>query len=428
MVQFVQHGAAPQRNSTEKFAERFLGGYENARSRQHELEKLAEQASTQKQLKQLEMLQQLQRDEQSHKRKLELQEKEFGLKEQLEEGKLQRKQDFLQKILGNKRTSSIQEPKQRPQEGLPQEKESSDSSFDPSSISDEDILSIAAVDPTLGNLLAKQKDVERRERTEREKTENKRFDAERNYQLKFGQDLAKKTESLRESIPKKEAALSFARNAVETGNEGFFSLDKLADATGIDLFRTAKGAQLLTAGKENLLSNMGRVSARGQNLWFEMRLNSMFPKIGQSKEANLTVQEMIEGEVAMDKAYLNELDKISEQDRSSNGFVNYETLSQRARAGIKPQEKQILNRTSYRMKEVEEQEKGLKKLKSEVGKNVPKGTPLTLAMAKLYIDKFKDPKTALEVAKKNGYHIPTPEEFKRYRESQSPSFEEELND
>lgn len=247
---------------------------------------------------------------------------------------------------------------------------------------------------------------------EEKKNRRKVFEGDRAYHSKYSAVAEEHANAERMSLPKKEASLDYARNSIESGEVGYFSPDKLADATGVDLFRTSKGAQLTTAGKENLLSNMTRVTGRAQNMWFEQRLNSMFPKIGQSKESNLTVLEMLEGELELDKAYLNSFDKIAARDEEDYGYVRKD-IQKRAYDDIKPLEKDIMQRTSYRMKEIEEQEKGLKSMKANVGKNVPKGSPLTLAMTKLYYDKFGD--KAYEVAKKNGYYIPTLEEFQRYQ-------------
>lgn len=265
-------------------------------------------------------------------------------------------------------------------------------------------------------------DAELNRRKEEKKLDREEFQSERGYHSSYSKKAEEVANALRTSLPKKEMALDFARNAVELGDVGYFSKDKLADATGIDLFRTAKGAQLVTAGKENLLSNISRVSAKAQNQWMEMRMNSMFPKIGQSKEANLTVQEMLEGEAQLDRAYLNEFDRLSAEDESKYKFVRKD-IEKRARDAVKPIEKEIMRRTSYRMKEIEEQESGLSSLKEKVGKNVTKGTPLTMAMAKLYKDKFKE--NALNVAEKNGYYIPTIEEFQMIR-AQPSEFRESI--
>jgi hypothetical protein len=284
--------------------------------------------------------------------------------------------------------------------------------FDPRNLTAEDILQGEIVKPGFGKTLQQMKDSAISEDLSKAKEERRQFEDERKYHTEKLKDTEKYVNQLRDTLPKKEMALDFARNAVETGNLGYFSLDRLADATGQDIFRTAKGAQLLTAGKENLLTNMARVGAKAQNQWFEQRLNSMFAKIGQSKEANLTVQEMIEGELAMDQAYLSEYDRLSEEDMKNYGFVKSD-IGKRVQSALKPLNDEIFNRTAHRMKEIEEQEKGLKAVKAEVGKNVPKGTPWTLAMAKLYLEEYGD--DAEKVAKKNGYRIPTFEEYKTYR-------------
>ena len=298
-----------------------------------------------------------------------------------------------------------------------------DAGMDPSQFSDEDILRLTAIDAPLGRAAQHAKDISLRENREREKLERERFESERTYHTGFSKEAEKEVEGLRNSLPKKEMSLNFARDAIQNGDVSYFSLDKLADVTNQDLFRTAKGAQLITASKENLLSNMSRVSAKGQNQWFEQRLNTMFPKIGQNQEANLTVQEMLEGEVAMDKAYLNEFDRISEEDQKNYGFVKKD-INKRAHNAAKAKQKEIFQRTTFRMKEIEEVEKGLSELKKEVGKNVPRGTPLTLAMAKLYRDKFG--KEAQAVAKKNGYYIPSVEEYKVFRSTPQEFREENL--
>lgn len=344
------------------------------------------------------------------------------------EGLLQQKQSMFEKLFGGANHGASQnmggqlrgEQNSQEMQGRQMGQQGQQQQFDAANIPDEAIAQASMFDPNLARSLQHAKDVALREQREGQKAERKEFEGERKYHTEFSKDAQKEADQLRTAIPKKEYALNFARNAIETGNLDFFSLDKLADITGSDLFRTAKGAQLVTAAKENLLSNMGRVSARAQNIWFEQRLNSMFPKIGQSDEANLTVQEMLEGEVEMDKAYLKAFDRISQEDNEKYGFERKD-IKKRAQDSIKGEEKEILKRTSYRMKQLEENETGLSKLKSEVGKNVIKGTPLTLAMAKLYKDKFGE--NALKIAEKNGYHIPTIEEFQTYQNRPMETFE-----
>lgn len=327
------------------------------------------------------------------------------IKQQGKQGQIEQKQSFLERLFGGKKEPSeegqISNAEKRMEKG-----------FDPKNLTNADIAEANVIDPNLARLLQSQKDSAIQEEHEETKRKQKGFETDRKYHSEYSRKQEEEADKLRRSIPKKEMALTFARDAIETGNTKYFSPDKLADATGIDLFRTAKGVQLVTAGKENLLSNMSRTSARAQNLWFEQRLNSMFPKIGQSNEANLTVQEMLEGENELDKAYLNAFDRTSEEDEEKYGYVRKDA-EKRARERIAPLEKAIMNRTSYRMKEIEEKEAGISELKKRIGKKVIKGSPLTLSMAKLYKDKYGE--KALQMAEKDGYRIPTYEEFEQYQ-------------
>ncbi len=284
------------------------------------------------------------------------------------------------------------------------------------------IQAMALINPAVADKMQKHNDNIMTQQRHEEDIEQKRFESERNYHTKATIEADKEIEQLRSVIPKKEMALDFARGAIESGEIGAFSLANLAERTGINELQTAKGAQLITAAKENLLSNMGRVSSKGQNLWFEQRLNSMFPKVGQSEEANLTIQEMLDAEIALDKLYLEEYDRLTESDEKNFGYGRKDR-AKRARLAIKPMENHVFNRAVFRMKEIEEQEKGLSDIKKKVGKNVDKGTPLTLAMAKLYYEKYGD--EAAKIAEKNGYKIPTLEDYKSFREP-SREFREEL--
>lgn len=359
-----------------------------------------------------------------------LKESEYGLKQESEKNKFNEKSNLIKEQYGTspqqKGRQLIQgEERREPDPFVLEKLEESGHPLNPQMVdelavpqeedgtfSDAQIALNALIDPNVARIMQQQKDAKRKESTAKEKEKTKAFESERAYHTSFSKKQEEEAEGLRSSLPKKENALHFARDAIESGETDYFSLNKLADITGIDLFRTSKGAQLNTAAKENLLSNMGRVSARAQNVWFEQRLNSQFPKIGQSKEANLTVQEMLEGEIDLEKAYLNEFDRISDQDQKEYGFVRKDA-SKRAREASKHKEKEIFNRTNYRLKDIEEQEKSADTLKHKVGKNVLKGTPLTARMAKLYKKKFGE--NALNVAEKNGYHVPTYEEYKLFQ-------------
>jgi hypothetical protein len=329
---------------------------------------------------------------------------------------LQGQQQLFEKIRGN-------EPNQSPMEGKEQyEKEGQDFL---SSLPEEDLnqLSAFAGQPgemgIIGNMAKEQKE----KRKEDEKLSRDEFQQERTYHTQFSKPLEEKNTLLRNNLPKQEQALNFARQAIESGETGAFTLNHLAEIFNADSLRTAKGAQLILASKEQLLPTLGRISAKAQNQYMERRLASMIPQIGQRDEANLSMQEMLEGEAFLDRAYLEEFDRVSEEDQNKYGFVKKD-IDKRVHNNLKSVENEIANRTNYRLREIEEQEKGLSKLKSKVGKNVIKGTPLTLQMAKLYKEKFGN--NALDVAKKNGYTIPTIEEYKIIQQ-RPQEFREEIS-
>lgn len=349
------------------------------------------------------------------------QERLFEQQEKLQNKKLQHQQQLQKEKIEEKRQRDLEKQRQiadltgsrignESLENIESQESPNTSQYQPENIDDEKILKLSTIDPMVAKIVQSQK-----KQAELLKQKEKKFhQEERAFETGYSKEAVKKANNLRESLPRKEMAANFARDAVESGDVSFFSKDKLADATGLELFRTAKGAQLITAAKENLIANLSRVSARAQNQWMEQKMNSVFAHIGQSKESNLTTQEMIEAEIALDRAYLNEFDRLQKQDNELYGFERKD-IEERARRNIEPIEKDIFNRSSLRIKEIDELEKGLDKLKKDVGKPVSKGTPMTLAMAKLYHEKFGD--KALETARKNGYKIPTLEEYRAYRAS-----------
>lgn len=284
--------------------------------------------------------------------------------------------------------------------------------IDFSNMSDDQIAAMTLVNPSLGRVGQHAKDVNLREKRANKEFEQNKFEADRTYhsqQIKNDEEHARK---IRESIPNKELALQSGREAIEQGNFGAFSPDNLAQyypgPVG-DLLRTSKGAQLALATKTNVIGNLSKVSSKAQNVFLEKMMSSAFAQSNKTKEANLTVQEGIEAELAMDQAYLKEYERISNDDMDKYGFVR-KGIGAKAEAASKSERKQIMRRTSYRVKELHEKELGL--FQNEVGKNVVKGTPLTMGMAKLYKNKYGD--KAIEKAEENGYYIPSVEEYKIY--------------
>lgn len=325
-------------------------------------------------------------------------------KQMAKQGRMDKTQEFLSGVFGGKSGETNQEnaPLNPAKDSIPQQ------GFDFSQISDEDIAIASSLDPNLGRSLQHSKDVALREKREQENIKRTEFKDERAYHTQFSKPAVERANTLRNALPKQEAALNYARQAIESGEVGAFTMNHLAEITGADSLKNAKGAQLTLSAKEQLLPSLARISAKAQNQYMEKRMSSMIPQIGSKDEANLTMQEMLEAEAEMDKAYLTEFDRLSEEDNRDYKFEKKD-IEKRARDAVKHKEAEIGKRTSYRLKEIEENSEGLSSLKSKVGKNVMKGTPLTLSMANLYYKKFGE--NALTVAKKNGYYVPTKEEL-----------------
>lgn len=320
----------------------------------------------------------------------------------------EQKKKLLEKIFGHPVSDEeVQQPDK--QEAIQQpgkEKATQTSDKGLGDLSNEEISLLGAYDPNLARIAQSEK-----------KQNLKTFENERKYHTQVSDKYIENINNKREALPQKTRALKFARDAIESGEVGAFSLSRLGESIGGpigDALQSAKGAQLVTASKENLLGNLGRVSARAQNRWMEERINSMFGKVGQTEEANLSAQELLEGETLLEKANIAISDSLVDQDVEETGkgeLSGYakRDIQKRVSKTLEPIDDIIQERTSYRLREIYEQEKGMDKLREEVGKKVPKGTPLTLSMRNLYRRKFGDKYE--EVAKKNGFTIPSKKEY-----------------
>jgi hypothetical protein len=346
------------------------------------------------------------------------QEKLENQKQKGREDLYNKKQDFVTSLFGQKSNQPEQNQSHENEELNPTQK-SKNQSEKPLKYSNEQIAQATVVDHNLAVQMRHANDTLTRQ--EEQNTKNSR--EERAFETSYSKKAVEEADNLRTALPKLEMSLDFARNAVESGDVGALSLANIGERLNIPELQTAKGAQLTTAAKENLLGTISRVSARSQNKWFEQRVNSMMAQIGRSKEANLAAQELLEAEVAASKVYLNEFDRLAKDDNKNYGFERKD-IKKRAHDAAKAQEDHIFKRSIYRLQELDENEKGLSSMKSEVGKNVTKGKPLTMAMAKLYRDKFGK-ENALKMAEKNGYNVPSLEEFASFQQ-QPREFREDL--
>lgn len=210
-----------------------------------------------------------------------------------------------------------------------------------------------------------------------------------------------KNEEEREGIQRQEGALRLARNAVENGDLEGFNKDFLADITGAEAFRSAEGALLKTAMKENLLGNLNRVSGR-PNMYIEQQISSMGPQIGRSRTANLGVIEVLEGDAKVARRRSEVIDRLADQYRKDLGYVPA-NIGRVADEEVRPYAQKIQDVTAYKIQKLREEENPNQLTNMH---RVTKGTPLTLQKAQILLDAVGGDETkAMRLAKDMGHSI-----------------------
>lgn len=250
---------------------------------------------------------------------------------------------------------------------------------------------------------------------QRREMQRKKFVDVRNFHESGSAKALEDTDKLREAIRGKDSALALARQAVETGETGPLSWANISRRLDVPELMNAAGTELNQAGKEFFFGNMQRVAAKAQNQWLEQRITQLAAQVGDPKINALMKQTMLEAELDTSKAYLNAFDRISQQDMEKYGYVRKDIQS-RAYQASEEASKKILDRTSYKTRQLYEEEKGSRWLKENVNKKVPKGTVLTSEMINVMIDHHKDIKKAVENALKLGYKVPTQQEVEAWQQ------------
>lgn len=267
------------------------------------------------------------------------------------------------------------------------------------SLSENDLIKMAASgDPTLKNIA----DAEFKKRT----LDQKGFIEERKYHAQVATPFMKDLDKERESLRVKRFAIDQMKRAANEGNFGYFSLDNLAAKTGIEALRTAQGAQLTGATKEFLLGNIARAGSR-PNQWIEQQIAMALPNAQQSKEAALTLTELLSAETEILDHKTKVADKLIEQDIQNFGYVRND-IGARIDKEMAPIEELIQKKTAFNTRKIYETSLGWRDLRNLVGKKA-EDVPLTPTMFKLFLEKYETPDRALDMVEKLGYLI-LPEE------------------
>lgn len=227
--------------------------------------------------------------------------------------------------------------------------------FDASQLSDAQIAQATSLDPNLGRILQHEKDVALREAREVQKQQFEREKIGRKEAHEIVKPLLQELNVSRKNIPLQEQAIEDIQNA--SPNVG--ALDYIADVTGFEPLRSAKGTQLKTAIKDFFLSDLTRAGSR-PNMWIEQQLSEALPKLGRSAEANLTIAEGMKFKVDLAKQRINILDDLIAKDKEKYGYVK-DDVDARASQLMKPFVEQRKKDLVDSIKKIQKDAKGSKK-------------------------------------------------------------------
>lgn len=254
------------------------------------------------------------------------QQKLESVKQQGKQQQLQEKQDYISKLFSGQNKQNIDQDNPKSQMKN-QSQGSNEEGFDPSKLTDSDILELSAMDPVLGREARMAKDSALKQKNVKEKMDFEREKIGRHEKFETGKigraeetaiskPILTEMSQIRKNIPLQEQAILDIKEASPKVN----ALDYFADVTGFEPLRSAEGAKLKTGIKDFFLSDLTRVGAR-PNQWIEQQLADALPKIGRSTEANLITAEGLQFKVDLAKKRVDIIDKLAEQDREKFGYV-----------------------------------------------------------------------------------------------------------
>ncbi|NGX36863.1 MAG: hypothetical protein K1000chlam2_00008 [Chlamydiae bacterium] len=249
---------------------------------------------------------------------------------------------------------------------------------------------------------------------EKRKLDHSRFAADRTFHAKGAQKSRDEFNALRRSLRGKESALMTSKIAIESGETGPISWANVSKKLDLPELMNSAGTMLSQSGKTFFFGNMEKVSAKAQNQWLEQRIASLASEVGDPLYSALTKNAMLAGELALDKAYTEAYQRIAKQDMIDFGYERND-IEDRAYEATENIHRNILTETSYKTRELYEEEKGDKWILDHAGDKVTPGTQLTKNTLGALVHKYKgDMSKAVRNAKKLGYSISQVENIKRW--------------
>ncbi len=182
---------------------------------------------------------------------------------------------------------------------------------------------------------------------------------------KRAEKILDKADALGLELPMLESSVMAMEDAVVNGDQSFWSLDNLAEQTGMELFRTAKGGQFKTAAKTYFINDLKASGAR-PNQFLEKMLADALAKVGRSEEANQTVLESFKFSNDLKKMWHSTARDLEKNYEESLGYLPG-NFSRKIEDVMEPFIKERQDQYEKRLKElaVQEKKKSMKKGKEQ---------------------------------------------------------------
>lgn len=255
---------------------------------------------------------------------------------------------------------------------------------------DQDLLALESLDPKAAKAARELKDA-----AVKQWNENRKFEYAR------AKKFIEQSDAEEAALPILKQNLEIARNAA--AGQGFLERigNMLADSTGFENLRSAKGAQLLNASKEFLMANLSRIKGR-PNQWIEQQINKAFLTTGRGDEQQALVARAFDSEFALAEEKVRLRHQIEEEYIQDPNFGYIPgNIANIVAERMKPYERQESEKLANDLQEITEKYEGYQL------KEVRPGTPLTIGMANFLLQQYgDDEQKALEKARKLGYTIP----------------------
>lgn len=219
------------------------------------------------------------------------------------------------------------------------------------------------------------------------------------YEESKNEPFRKKVNDLRDKVIKEQTSLDLAESAIKTGDTSSL-VQWYANQHDLDFAKTPASVILGTAAKEFLTGGVKSLGSKGVNQFIEKRMLSMFPVVGQSEEANLSLVEALRFQVALDNKKIELYDKYEELYHNNPSKIEKEVFNDLNKYANEEKE-----RLAYKLSEIRDDFATRSELAS-TKKAIP-GSFITQKRADVLKEKAHgDGKKAQEAARKMGYKFP----------------------